>query len=169
MFNRIMSVVLSLSLCMNTVFAQEVKTEDAWDLSDTPMVWTPEKKKLKFGDLELLVWVLPQARMTAPIGGYLLFRNDVSQLLQRMNNIQVRIDEVIKEERYACDIQLKEKDVSCIRQQEELQFKFDEQVKRIKGLNSRIDDKDDMIFYWQLGAGAGAVLALSLGLFAISK
>ena len=169
MFNRIMSAILSLSLCMNTVFAQEIKTDDAWDLSDAPMVWTPEKKKLKFGDLELLVWVLPQSRMTAPIAGYLLFRNDVSQLLQRMNNIQVRIDEVIKEERYACDIQLTEKDESCIRQQEALQMKFDEQVKTIKRLNGDVDDRDDTIFYWQLGTGGAAILALSFGLFAIAK
>tara|TARA_B100001094_G_C18123717_1_gene768278 strand:+ start:501 stop:1010 length:510 start_codon:yes stop_codon:yes gene_type:complete len=169
MFNRIMSVILSLSICMNTVFAQEIKTEDAWDLSDTPMVWSPQKKKLKFGELEIEVWVLPQPRMTAPDAGYLLFRSDVSQLLERMNNAKGRIDEVIQEERYACDIQLKEKDASCIRQQEQLQFKFDEQVKTIKRLNGDVDDKDDTIFYWQLGAGGATILALSFGLFAIAK
>ena len=169
MFNRIMSVILSLSICMNTVFAQEIKTEDAWDLSDTPMVWSPQKKKLKFGELEIEVWVLPQPRMTAPNAGYLLFRSDVSQLLERMNNAKGRIDEVIQEERYACDIQLKEKDASCIRQQEALQAKFDEQVKTIKRLNGDVDDRDDTIFYWQLGTGGAAILALSFGLFAISK
>ena len=169
MFNRIMSALLSLSLCMNTVFAQEIKTDDAWDLTDTPMVWSPAKKKLKFGELEVEVWVLPQARMTAPDAGYLLYRSDVSQLLERMNNIQVRINEVIGEERYACDIQLKEKDESCIRQQEALQIKFDEQVKTIKRLNGDVDDRDNTIFYWQLGTGGAAILALSFGLFAISK
>ena len=168
MFNRIMSAILSLTLLVNPVMAQEEKTEENWDLQGA-MVWQPEKKVLKFGELELAVWILPTHGMTAPIGGYLFYRGDVGQLLERMNNAKGRIDEVIKEERYACDVQLKEKDVSCIRQQEELRIKFDAQVKQISGLNSRIDDKDDMIFYWQLGAGAGAVLALSLGLFAISK
>ena len=169
MFNRIISVFLSLSLCINNVMAQEVPAEDKWDLSNAPMVWKAEKKKLVFGELELTVWILPTHGMTAPIGGYLLYRGDIAQLLERMNNAKGRIDEVIKEERYACDIQLKEKDASCIRQQEELRIKFDGQVKQITGLNKRIDDKDEMIFYWQLGTGAGLVLALSFGLFAISK
>ena len=56
--------------------AQEVPAEDKWDLSNAPMVWKAEKKKLVFGELELTVWILPTHGMTAPIGGYLLYRGD---------------------------------------------------------------------------------------------
>jgi len=80
-----------------------------------------------------------------------------------------RIATLVGEERAACDIQLREKDASCIRQQAELRTLYDAQVIQIEGLNTSIDDKDDIIFYWQLGTGAAAVSALSFGLFAISK
>ena len=168
MFNKIMSVILSLSLCMNTVFAQEIETDNNWDLTGS-MVWQPEQKKLKFGELTLTVWVMPASGMATPNPGYLLFRSDVGQLIERMNNIQGRIDEVIKEERYACDIQLDEKDKSCKLSMQQLQDSYDEQVLKIKGLTADVDDRDDTIFYWQLGAGAATVMALSFGLFAIAK
>ena len=169
MFNRIISAFLSLSLCINTVFAQELKTENNFDLSEAPMVWSPQKKKIKVGSLELTVWIMPKPNLLAPNAGYLVFRSDFGQIKQRMDNMAAEIARLIAEERTACDLQLKEKDTSCIRQQSELRASFDAQVIQIKGLNTSIDDKDDLIFYWQLGAGGAAVLALSLGLFAISK
>jgi len=168
MFNKIMSVFLSLTLCMNTVYAQEEKTDNNWDLTGS-MVWSPEQKELTFGELTLKVWVMPASGMATPNPGYLLFRADVSQLLERMNNIAGRIDQVVKEERKACDLQLKEKDVSCKISMQQLQDSFDAQVLKIKSLEGDVDDRDDTIFYWQLGAGAATVLALSFGLFAISK
>jgi hypothetical protein len=169
MINRIIAAVLSLSILINPVMAQERLTEDPWDLSDAPMQWAPQKKKITVGELELTVWILPTSMMVAPDPGYLLFRSDFGQIKERMDNMAARIATLVGEERAACDIQLREKDASCIRQQAELRTLYDAQVIQIKGLNTSIDDKDDLIFYWQLGTGAAAVLALSFGLFAISK
>lgn len=169
MFNRIISAFLSLSLCINMVFAQELKTENNFDLSETPMIWSPQKKKIKVGSLELTVWIMPKPNLLTPNAGYLVFRSDFGQIKQRMDNMAAEIGRLVAEERAACDLQLKEKDVSCKRQQSELRTLFDAQVIQIKGLNTTVEDKDDLIFYWQLGAGAATILAFSFGLFAISK
>lgn len=169
MFNRIIAATLSLLILINPVMAQERLTEDNWDLTDTPMVWTPQQKQIDVGDLTLTVWILPTAMMVAPDPGYLVYRSDFSQIKNRMDNMAAEIARLIGEEREACDVQLREKDASCIRSQTELRTLYDAQTIQITGLNTTIGDKDDLIFYWQLGAGAAAVLAISFGLFAISK
>ena len=169
MFNKIMSVILSLSLCINTCFAQESETEENWDLSNAPMVWQPERKTLKFGDLELAVWILPQAGMATPDPGYLLYRSDVGQLLERMNNFQARIDRIISEERSSCDTQLVECRESCKRAQAELRASFDAKVTEVRNLNTNISALEDNVLLYQILAGVGGVAALSLGIFALSK
>jgi len=168
MFNKIMSVILSLSLCINTCFAQESETEENWDLSGS-MVWQPERKTLKFGDLELAVWILPQHGMVAPEAGYLMYRRDVGQLLERTNNFQARIDRIISEERSSCDTQLVECRESCKRAQAELRASFDAKVTEVSNLNTNISTLEDNVLLYQILAATGGVAALSLGIFALSK
>jgi len=168
MFNKIISVILSLSLCINTCFAQENQTDDNWDLSGA-MIWQPEQKQLKFGSLELTVWILPQQGMTAPDAGYLLYRRDVGQLLERMNNFQGRIDDIVAEERSSCDTQLVECRESCKRQNTELRTNFDSKVSEITILNTNITTLEENVLLYKILAGVGGVAALSLGIFALSK
>jgi len=168
MFNKIMSVILSLSLCINTCFAQESVTEDNWDLSGS-MVWQPERKTLKFGDLELAVWILPQQGMIAPDAGYLLYRSDIGQLLERTNNFQARIDRIVSEERASCDTQLEAERQSCITQNQQLRLNYDAKVAEVETLNGKIQTLDENVFLYKILAGVGGVAALSLGIFALSK
>tara|TARA_Y100000592_G_scaffold11523_1_gene16258 strand:+ start:3205 stop:3711 length:507 start_codon:yes stop_codon:yes gene_type:complete len=168
MFNRIISAVLCLSLCINNVMAQENQTDDNWDLSGA-MIWQPEQKQLKFGSLELTVWILPQQGMTAPDAGYLLYRRDVGQLLERMNNFQGRIDDIVAEERSSCDTQLVECRESCKRQNTELRTNFDSKVSEITILNTNITTLEENVLLYKILAGVGGVAALSLGIFALSK
>ena len=169
MFKRLMSVILSLTLCINTVKAQEVPTEDGWDLSETPMVWQPVRKTLSFGNLEMAVWIIPQTGIPSPDPGYLIYRSDVGQLLERMNNFQGRIDAIIAEERSSCDTQLEECRESCRKQQAELRTNFDSQVVQITNLNTNITTLEENVLLYKILAGVGGVAALSLGIFALSK
>lgn len=166
MITRMMSVLLSLCLIINPCMAQESLIEDNFD---SPMIWMPEEKVLDFGDLRLTVWILPRDAMIAPHAGYLLYRGDVGQLLERMNNFQGRIDEVIAQERSACDTQLTEARESCIRQNTELRINFDAKVKEIGTLTTNINDLRDTVFIWKIVAGAASVLALSAGIYAVVK
>ena len=133
------------------------------------MIWQPEQKQLKFGSLELTVWILPQQGMTAPDAGYLLYRRDVGQLLERMNNFQGRIDDIVAEERSSCDTQLVECRESCKRQNTELRTNFDSKVSEITILNTNITTLEENVLLYKILAGVGGVAALSLGIFALSK
>lgn len=168
MIQKIMSVILSLSLCINTCFAQERITDENWDLSGS-MVWQPEQKQLRFGDLELTVWILPQHGMIAPEAGYLLYRRDVGQLLERMNNFQARIDQIVGEERASCDTQLEAERQSCITQNQQLRLNYDGKVKEVETLTGKIQTLDENVLLYKILAGVGGVAALSLGIFALSK
>lgn len=168
MITRIMSVILSLSLLINPCIAQPLQTEDNFDLSGA-MVWQPEQKQLKFGDLELTIWILPTRNMTAPEAGYLIRRGDMGQLLERTNNFQGRIDTIVAEERASCDTQLVECRESCKRQQLELRTSFDAQVIQITNLNTNITTLEENVLLYKILAGVGAVTALSLGIYATVK
>lgn len=169
MFNRIMSVILSLSLCINTCFAQESLTDDAFDLSEAPMQWSPQQKEVDLGSLTLTVWILPQPMMVGPTSGYLVLRSDFGQIKERMDNMQLEIDRLIREERESCDTQLAEQRASCKRQQAELRTNFDAQVIQITNLNTNITTLEENVLLYKILAGVGGVAALSLGIFALSK
>lgn len=168
MFNRIIAVILSLSLLINPCMAQESSTDDNFDISGG-MVWQPERQTLSFGSLELEVWIMPAGGMITPSPGYLMPRGGVGQLLERMNNFQARIDDVVAEERASCDTQLEECRESCKRQNAELRTNFDLKVKEVSDLNLKIEEIDSSRFYWQIGAVGATVIALSLGIFAATK
>ena len=169
MFNKIISVILSLSLCINTCFAQESEAEDNWQLSGDTMQWVPVKKTLTFGNLRLAVWLLPVDGLSSPISGYVLPRSGVSDLLNITNNFQGRLDTVVAEERASCDTQLEAQRQSCIDQNKELRLNFDSKVAEIETLNAKIQTLDENVFLYKILAGVGGVAALSLGIFALSK
>jgi hypothetical protein len=167
MISKIMSVLLSLTLCINTVAAQEIKTENNFDLSEAPMVWSPQKKKLKVGDLELTVWIMPRPNLIAPIAGYLVYRSDLGQMKERLDNLQKRIDLSIKSERAACDLQLVQKDKDCADINKELRDKLTERKNTIDDLNSRLGKEENLnkALMWVSGA---VILSLTGTLVAIS-
>ena len=142
MITRIISVLLSLSLCINTVFAQELKTENNFDISEAPMIWSPEKKKIKVGDLELTVWIMPRPNLVAPIAGYLIFRSDFGQMKERLDNLQTRIDKMVLSERNDCDVQLKQKDIDCEELNRQLREKLDRRKIKVDDLTLRLKDEE---------------------------
>jgi len=167
MISKIISVLLSLSLCINTVAAQELKTDNQFDLSEAPMVWTPQKKKLKVGDLELTVWIMPRPNLIAPISGYLIYRSDLGQMKERLDNLQKRIELSIKSERDACDIQLEQKDKDCADINKELRDKLDIRKNTIDDLNLRLGKEENLnkALMW---IGGAVILSLTGTLVAIS-
>jgi len=156
MITRMMSVLLSLSLCINTVFAQELKTENNFDLTEAPMVWSPEKKKIKVGDLEIELWIMPRPNLIAPAAGYLIYRSDFSQMSERLNNLQKRIDAIILSERSDCDVQLKQKDIDCAELNRQLRAKLDARKTKVDDLTLRL--KDEEAFSDKLLIGGGITI-----------
>lgn len=169
MFKRMMSAILSLSLLINPVMAQESSTEDNFDLSEAPMQWAPQEKEIDVGNLRLTVWILPRPMMVAPTNGYLVLRGDFGQIKERMDNMQAEIDRLISEERASCDTQLAELRESCKRQQADLRVQYDAQVVQITNLNTNVASLEENVFLYKILASVGGVAALSLGIFALSK
>ena len=167
MIKRITSVLLSLSLCINTVFAQELKTENNFDISETPMMWSPEKKKIKVGDLELTVWIMPRPNLIAPIAGYLIYRSDFGQMSERLNNLQKRIDAIILSERSDCDVQLKQKDIDCVDLNKSLREKLDRRKIKVDDLTLRL--KDEEAYSNKLLIGGGITIFALTGAIIITS
>ena len=166
MLNRIMAAFLSLTLLINPCFAQESETEANFEI---PMVWEAGELETTLGDYQLKVWILPVARMEAPYSGYLLLRDDYTHIKRVMDNLQLEINRIRSEERASCDLLLVQKDEDCRNLNSELRATIDLQTTQITGLNTNIVELKDDIFWWRVGAGAAGVLAISFGLFAISK
>ena len=166
MLNRIMAAFLSLTLLINPCFAQENTTEANFEI---PMVWEAGELETTLGDYELTVWILPVANMEAPRSGYLLLRDDYTHIKRVMDNLQLEINRIRSEERASCDLLLVQKDEDCRNLNSELRATIDLQTTQITGLNTNIIELKDDIFWWRVGAGAAGVLAISFGLFAISK
>lgn len=167
MIKRITSVLLSLSLCINTVFAQELKTENNFDLSEAPMIWSPEKKKIKVGDLELTVWIMPKPNLLAPTAGYLIYRSDFGQMKERLDNLQGRIDKMILSERQDCDIQLKQKDADCSDLNKTLRAELDRNKTSIDDLTLRLKDEEEYSNKLLIGGGI-TVFSLTTAIIIIS-
>lgn len=166
MLNRIIAAFLSLTLLINPCFAQENTTEGNFDI---PMVWDAGELETTLGDYELTVWILPVANMEAPRSGYLLLRDDWIYVKRITDNFQLEINRVKSEERASCDLLLAQKDEDCKTLNASLRETIDLQTTQISGLNTNIVELKDDIFWWRVGAGTAGVLALSFGLFAISK
>ena len=166
MFMRIMSAILSLSLLINPVYAQESETDNTFEI---PMVWEPGELKTSLGDYELTVHILPVRDMPTPHAGYLILKTDWREIKRRLDRWAQEVERIRTEERTVCSGLLADKDRACQDLNRDLRNTIDTQNEKIVLLNTNIGDLRDDIFWWKIGAGATAVLALSFGIFAISK
>jgi len=166
MINKIISVLLILSLFCNSVIGQELSnTDDAtnFDLSSTKWEAIPSPKIV--GDLELTVWITYQG-VEAPRSGYFILKKDWVEINRMLNSFDEEINRVKNKERQECDKSLKEKDESCERinkslrsEIDKLKSKNDIQLIKIKSL----EDKN----FWTLTI-SGSVLIL-VTIFAVSN
>ena len=153
MFKRITSVLLSFTMLINLCFAQELKTENNFDLQEAPMVWTPQKKKMKFGNLEFTIWIMPKANLLNPHPGYLIYRSDLGQLKERLDNLQKTIEARIASERADCDIQLKQKDEDCAELNKALREKFDASKIKVDDLTLSLSKEETFSKNLMIGGG----------------
>ena len=166
MINKIISVLLILSLFCNTVIGQDlsdVEDETNFDLSSTKWEAIPAPKVV--GDLELTVWITYQG-VEAPRSGYFVLKKDWVEINRMLNSFDEEVNRVKNKERKECDKSLKEKDESCERINKSLRLEIDKlksknniQLVEIKSL----EDKN----FWTLTI-SGSVLVL-VAIFAVSS
>ena len=166
MITRMLSVFLSLSLLCNPIYAQESQTEETFVADFT---WEPGRNETSLGDYELVVYIMPVARMETPHAGYLLYRSDWREIKRQMDNFSLEHERIRTTERQTCDGLLAQKDADCIELNRDLRTQIDTQNTQIIQLNTNVSDLRSDVFWWKVGAGGAAVLAFSFGLFALSK
>ena len=170
MFNRLMASVLSLMILCNPAYSNplahpEDELEDNFEL----MVWEPEEIETRLLDYELTVWLMPASQMATPIPGYLIKKPDWVEIRRMMDHFEEEYTRIKKAERTLCNSLLEKKDVDCKTLNSQLIDKVDNQNTLIINLKTDKVDLRNNLFWWKVGTGGVGILALSFGLFAISK
>lgn len=167
---QIGKIILSWLLIFSLIIPSAYSTPFAHpeDEINTEMAWVPAEIEVKLGDLELSVW-FHQANVPAHSMGYLILKPDWKDLRRMFDSLNEEIDRIKEKERKICSSLLEQKDKDCIELNKELRATIDVQKSDILKLNTNITELKDELFWWKIGMGATGVLALSFGLFAISK
>lgn len=160
MINKIISVLISLSLCINTCFAQENNSDTFLD-NDAPMLWQPAELETNLGDYQLTLYIMPVDGMVTPVAGYLLKKYDYEEIKRVMDNLAEEFARIRQEERTQCDALLADKDKNCRDLNKELLDKLDYQKKEILVLTKDKDDLKNDIFWWKIGALGTGVLSIT--------
>lgn len=166
--NRILSLLLSgLMLFQSFSVAAEpfAHPEDELTLSQG---WEPAPIDVSLGDFKLTVWFLQQ-QVGAPESGYLITRPDWIEMRRMLDHLEDEITRVTNKERKVCEGLLEQKDADCRELNVDLRKQIDGLNTNISDLNKDIGKLNDKIFWLKFGGITATVLAVSFGLFAISK
>lgn len=168
--NRIISLLLSSLLLINTTYAKpiKVKTEATFSLvaeevlpeeRSTGFVWEPELiPDIKLGNITLDVWYL-QEEVAAPITGYLISTGDWVSVRRTIKGFDEKLSAIIQQERAACKAETDRREEACKQLNQKLIDDLDAANLLITSNNKLIGSLENQMFWWKVGVGiAGTVL-----------